>query len=71
MFGKLLPINVHPMERVARVLLGLGLGLVALVFVGPKSPLGYLGLFPLVTGLVGTCRLYTLFGLSTRPSPAR
>jgi hypothetical protein len=69
MFGKLLPINVHPLERVARILLGLGL--LALAFVGPKSPLGYLGLFPLVTGLVGTCPLYTLFGMSTRPSRAR
>lgn len=65
MFGKLLPINVHPVERVVRILLGLGL--LALAFVGPKSPLGYLGLFPLLTGLVGTCPLYTLFGLSTRP----
>ena len=68
MFGKLLPVNVHPWERVARILLGLGL--LALAFVGPKSPLGYLGVFPLVTGLVGTCPVYTLFGVSTRPSPA-
>jgi hypothetical protein len=68
MFGTLLPINVHPLERLARILLGLGL--LALAFVGPRSPLGYLGLFPLVTGLAGTCPVYTLFGVSTRPRPA-
>jgi len=69
MFGKLLPTNVHPLERVVRVLLGLGL--LALAFVGPKSPLGYVGIFPLVTGLVGSCPAYTLFGVSTRPSRVR
>jgi hypothetical protein len=69
MFGKLFPTNVHPWERVARVLLGLGL--LALAFVGPKSPLGYLGLLPLVTGLIGTCPVYTLFGVSTHPSRVR
>ena len=69
MFAKLLPINVHPLERVARILLGLGL--LAVAFVGPQSPLGYLGLFPLLTGLLGTCPLYTLLGLTTRRSPAR
>ena len=69
MFGKLFPTNVHPWERVARVLLGLGL--LALAFVGPKSPLGYLGLLPLVTGVIGTCPVYTLFGVSTHPSRVR
>lgn len=64
MRGKLVPLNVHPLERVVRIFVGLGL--LALAFVGPKSPLGYLGLFPLLTGLVGTCPLYTLFGVSTR-----
>ena len=69
MFAKLLPINVHPVERVARILLGLGL--LAVAFVGPKSPLGYLGLLPLLTGLLGTCPVYTLLGVTTRRSAAR
>jgi hypothetical protein len=40
--------------------------ILALVFVGPKTPWGYLGLIPLITGMVGFCPLYALVGLSTR-----
>ncbi len=61
--SKLLPSNEHPLERVLRVILGLGL--LSLAFIGPKTPWGYLGLVPLATGLVGSCPLYTLLGLST------
>lgn len=67
MASKLLPTNVHPIERVARVLLGIGI--LSLAFVGPKTPLGYLGLIPLATGFLGTCPVYTLFGVSTCPRP--
>jgi hypothetical protein len=63
MLERILPRNEHPMERVARVVVGLGV--LSLVFVGPKTPWGWIGLVPLVTGLVGSCPLYTLFGLST------
>lgn len=63
MLSRLLPTNEHMMERVVRVVLGL-FGL-SLVFVGPKTPLGYFGLIPLLTGLVGSCPLYTVFGFST------
>jgi hypothetical protein len=66
--SKLLPANEHPLERAARV--ALGLGLIAIAFVGPRTPWGYLGIVPLVTGLVGSCPLYTLFGLSTCPVKA-
>lgn len=52
--------NVGNVDRVVRVVLGLGLLL--LVFVGPETPWGYLGLLPLVTGLVGYSPLYHLFG---------
>ncbi len=66
--SKLLPTNEHPLERGARVLLGLGL--LAIAFVGPKTPWGYLGVVPLATGLIGSCPLYTLFGFSTCPIKA-
>jgi len=62
---KLLPTNEHPAERVARVLLGLGL--ISIAFVGPKSNWGFVGLVPLATGLIGSCPLYSLFGFSTCP----
>jgi len=42
-----------------------GLVLLSLVFVGPQTYWGFVGLPPLVTGLVGTCPAYTLLGIST------
>jgi len=61
--AKLLPTNEHAVERVLRVIIGLGV--LALAFVGPKTPWGFLGLVPLATGLLGSCPLYTVFGFST------
>jgi hypothetical protein len=55
--------NEHTVDRVLRV--GLGLGLLALAWVGPRTPLGYLGLIPLATGLLGTCPAYSLLRVST------
>jgi len=63
MLDKILPQNEHTLDRIFRVVLGLAV--LALVFVGPQTAWGWLGLIPLVTGLVGSCPLYTLFGLST------
>lgn len=62
---KLLPRNEGATDRVFRVILGAGL--LALVFVGPQTPWGWIGLVPLVTGLVGSCPLYTMLGLNTCP----
>ena len=67
--ASLFPTNEHPVERVLRVILGLGV--LSLAFVGPKTSWGYLGLIPLATGLLGTCPLYTLLGWSTCPMKAR
>jgi hypothetical protein len=61
--------NEGTIDRAVRIVLGLGL--LSLVFVGPQSPLGYLGLVPLATGLVGFCPLYKVLGLSTCPAPKR
>jgi hypothetical protein len=63
MASKLFPQNEHTVERVIRVLAGFGL--LSLAFIGPKTPWGYIGLIPIVTGLSGTCPLYTIFGIST------
>lgn len=57
--------NQHAVERVVRILLGVGL--LSVVFVGPQTVWGWLGVVPLVTGLAGSCPLYTLFGFSTCP----
>ncbi len=63
MASRFLATNEHPVERVIRVVLGLAI--LALFFVGPKTPWAVLGVIPLLTGIVGTCPLYTLFGVST------
>ena len=65
MFPRMFPINEHPVERALRVVLGLGL--LSLVFIGPKSPWGFVGIVPLVTGMFGSCPLYTMFGWNTCP----
>jgi hypothetical protein len=65
MESTLLPRNEGTLDRVLRVILGLGL--LSIVFVGPQTPWGWVGLVPLVTGLVGSCPLYRLFGLRTCP----
>ena len=69
MASSIFPRNEHNLERAVRVLLGLVL--LSLVFVGPKTLWGLLGAVPLVTGLVGSCPLYTLLGISTCPMPPR
>ena len=58
--------NVGIIDRALRVVLGLAL--LSLVFTGPRTPWGWIGLIPLATGLIGTCPLYTLLGLSTCPA---
>ena len=65
MANKLLPRNEGTVDRVLRVVAGIGV--LSLAFVGPQTPWGYLGLVPLVTGLVGSCPLYTSLGLRTCP----
>jgi hypothetical protein len=57
--------NESTLDRGIRIVLGLIL--LSLVFVGPASSWGWLGLIPLVTGALGFCPLYKLLGLSTCP----
>jgi hypothetical protein len=59
--------NVGRIDQVLRILVGLGI--LSLAFVGPKTPLGYFGLLPLLTGMLGVCPAYALFGYSTCPAP--
>ncbi len=55
--------NIHPVERVLRVVVGLGLA--SLAFWGPENMWFLLGLIPALTGLVGWCSLYQLLGIDT------
>lgn len=60
----LLPLNEGTLDRALRVTFGVTL--LALVFVGPRSLWGLVGLLPLATGLLGSCPTYRMFGVSTR-----
>lgn len=55
--------NEGTIDRALRVTLGIAL--LALVFVGPHTPWGWIGLLPLATGLVGFCPLYRVLGIAT------
>ena len=55
--------NVGTVDRVLRLIVGIIL--VALVFVGPQTPWGWLGLIPIATALVGWCPAYRLLGICT------
>ena len=58
--------NEGTIDRILRVLVGIGL--ISIVFVGPKTPWGWIGVVPLVTGLVGMCPLYSILGINTCPT---
>lgn len=55
--------NVGALDRGLRVVLGIVL--IALVFVGPQTPWGWIGVIPLGTALVGFCPAYRLLGICT------
>ncbi|HHI80487.1 MAG TPA: DUF2892 domain-containing protein [Planctomycetes bacterium] len=55
--------NVGGIDRLLRVIVGAVL--IALVFVGPKTPWGWIGVVPLLTALIGFCPLYSLLGIKT------
>jgi Inner membrane protein YgaP-like, transmembrane domain len=55
--------NVGNADRVLRIVVGVVL--IALVFVGPQTPWGWIGVIPIVTALVGWCPAYRLLGIRT------
>lgn len=55
--------NEGTVDRVLRVIVGLVL--IALALTGVFSPWGWVGVVPLVTGLVGVCPVYSIFGIRT------
>jgi Inner membrane protein YgaP-like, transmembrane domain len=66
---KMFKTNIGGVERVIRVIAGAGI--VSMAFIGPHSPWAYLGLVPLLTGLVGWCPPYAIFGVNTCSSCRR
>ena len=60
--------NESSIDRALRVVLGIVV--LSLVVVGPRTMWGLVGLVPLLTGLVGFCPLYRVLGISTSPARA-
>lgn len=56
--------NINSIDRVLRLIIGISL--LALVFWGPKTYWGYLGIILIVTAFINFCPLYKLIGVSTK-----
>ena len=59
--------NVGTIDRILRVVAGVVLLAWALGYLPnvPPSPWGWFGIVPLLTGLDGTCPVYSLIGINT------
>jgi hypothetical protein len=55
--------NAGTVDRSIRVIAGLAL--IALAATGTVGAWGYIGIVPLLTGIVGFCPAYTMLGMST------
>ncbi len=61
--------NEGMLDRGIRI--AIGAVLLGLVFSGPKTAWGYVGLLPLISGAIGWCPLYLPFRFSTCGPPRR
>jgi hypothetical protein len=55
--------NEGKWDRLFRVIGGLLI--LSMAFVGPQTAWAYLGIVPVLTGLIGYCPLYSLLGINT------
>lgn len=55
--------NEGSLDRMLRIIVGIVL--LILAFRGQYTPWTWLGVVPLLTGLIGWCPAYTLFGIKT------
>jgi hypothetical protein len=63
--------NVGPIDRAIRAIVGLLLIAYAIPVGFPETGwnwIGWIGIVPLLTAIVGFCPAYTVFGLSTCPT---
>jgi O-antigen ligase len=59
--------NVGGIDRTLRILIGLALIVAAVT--GTLSAWAWIGVVPLLTGLFGTCPLYSMLGIKTCRTP--
>lgn len=58
-----MPRNEGSLDRALRIILGCAL--LSLIFIGPQTMWGLIGIIPLATGQMGFCPLYRIIGLNT------
>ena len=58
-------INVGKFERLARVLIGLLIFYIGLIAPNEASLWGFIGLIPVITGILGWCPLYLPLKINT------
>ena len=58
--------NMGTIDRSLRIIVGLIL--ISLVFIGPQTPWGWVGLILIGTSLIGWCPAYVPFKFSTKKS---
>jgi uncharacterized membrane protein HdeD (DUF308 family) len=56
--------NTGKLDRIIRIIVGVLL--VGNVFVGLQTAVGWIGLILIVTGLFGTCPVYSFLGINTK-----
>ena len=55
--------NIGSIDKAIRIVVGLVL--IALVFVGPQTPIGWIGVPVILIALFGWCPLYKVIGFSS------
>lgn len=55
--------NINTVDRMLRLVIGAIL--LSLVFIGPKTPFGYIGLILIATSFINFCPIYKVIGFST------
>jgi hypothetical protein len=62
-------LNIGFFDRLARIVVGAALLAFALGYLAPGTGwnwVGWIGVIPILTALVGTCPLYSVFGITTK-----
>jgi hypothetical protein len=61
--------NVGSIDRIVRIVIGLGLLWYA-IFAAPTGYnwIGWIGVVPIITALIGNCPLYSILGVTTCPA---
>lgn len=60
-------INVGSLDKIIRLVIGVGLFSLLYFLEKPMGYLGLIGIIPLGTAMIGHCPLYKIFGLSSCP----